>query len=131
MSLSINEVNCLPSDLSCFTRSYINHLLKCTEEYFKMPIPTSYIDELKISYDQLWDIIGEYGSPEKWINAAVQTQRKKYGKDLKDVLASILEYFWSLKYGIENPKYLDIINLLNKENLPVYEIKEKCLKKIN
>lgn len=130
-NLEICNVNCLANDLTCFTKSYINHWLKCIEEYFKRPIPNIYIEELRTSYKQLWDIIKGYESPEKWICLAVETQRGKYGKDLKDILASILQYFWSLKYGVENPKYLDIIMMLNKENLPIYEIKEKCLKKIN
>lgn len=127
----IKEVNCLPNDLSCYTRSYINNWLKCTEQYFSQKIPNSYIEELRISFEQLWDIIEEYESPEKWIASAIKTQRKKYGKDIKDILASILQYMWSLKYGIENPNYLDIIMLLNQEKLPIYEIQEKTLKKIN
>lgn len=77
------------------------------------------------------EIIGEFGSPEKWIATIIKRQKEKYGKDIKDVLANILQYLWSLKYDIENPKYIDVIMLLNKENLPVYEIKEKCLRKIN
>ena len=129
-NLSINEINCLPNDLSCYTKTYLNHWLKCTENYFKTQIPKSYINELKISYDQLWSIIEEYESPEKWLESAIKTQRKKYGKDLKDVLANILQYLWSLKYNLENPKYLDIIMMINKEKLPIYEIQEKTLKKI-
>ena len=129
--LTINQVNCLPNDLSCYTRSYINNWLKCTEDYFREKIPRPYIDELKVSHEQLWNIIEEYESPEKWIESAIKTQRKEYGKDLKDVLGDILQYLWSSKYGIENPKYLDIIERLNKQNLPIYEIKEKCLKKVN
>ena len=58
-------------------------------------------------------------------------QISEYGKDLKDVLGDILQYLWSLKSGIQNPKYLDIIEMLNKQNLPIYEIKEKTLKKVN
>ena len=130
-NLTINQVNCLPNDLSCYTRSYINNWLKCTEEYFRQKIPRNYIDELKVSYEQLWNIIEEYESPEKWIESAIKTQRKEYGKDLKDVLGDILQYLWSLKYGIQNPKYLDIIKMINKQSLPIYEIKEKCLKKVN
>lgn len=130
-NLMISEVNCLPNDLSCFTKSYINNWLKYAEKYFEDKIPSSYISELKISHEQLWNIIEEYESPEKWINSAIQTQRKKYGQDLKDILANILQYFWSRKYCLINPKYLDIIMILNKQNLPIYEIKEKCLKKIN
>lgn len=129
-NLTIGEVNCLPSDLSCYHRVYINHWLKCMENYFDQPIPSSYIEELKISYNQLWKIISECESPEKWVESIIRTQRKKYGKDIKDVLADILNYLWSLKYGLENPKYLDIVMLLNKENLPVYEITEKSLRKI-
>ena len=130
-NLAINQVSCLPNDLSCYTRSYINNWLKCTEDYFSEKIPRSYIDELKVSHEQLWDIIEEYESPEKRLDSAIKTQRKKYGKDLKDVLGDILQYLWSLKYGIKNPKYLDIIEILNKQNLPIYEIKEKCLKKVS
>ena len=130
-NLIISEVNCLPNDLSCYTKSYLNNWLRCTKNYFGYEIPNSYIEELKLSHEQLWDIIEEYESPEKWIESAIKTQRMKYGKDLKDILADILQYFWSLKYKIENPKYLDIVMLLNKDNLPVYEIKEKCLKRVN
>ena len=129
--LAINQVNCLPNDLSCYTRSYINNWLKCTENYFRQKIPCSYIDELKVSHEQLWNIIEQYESPEKWIESSIKIQRKEYGKDLKDVLGDILQYLWSLKYEIKNPKYLDIIEMLNKQNLPIYEIKEKCLKKVN
>lgn len=100
------------------------------ETYFNHKIPSSYIEKLKISYDQLWKIIEDYESPEKWIESIIRTQRKEYGEDIKDVLASILNYLWSLKYSLENPKFLDIVMLLNKENLPVYEIKEKNLRKI-
>ncbi|MBE6151752.1 MAG: hypothetical protein E7165_00345 [Firmicutes bacterium] len=130
-NLMIKEVNCLPNDLSCYTRSYLNKLLRCTEEYFKEQIPSFYIEELKVSYEQFWNIIEEYESPEKWIESAIKIQRKKYGKDLKDVLGEISQYLWSLKYGLVNPKYLDIIQRINQQNLPIYEIKEKCLKKIN
>lgn len=130
-NLKINEVNCLANDYYCFTRGYINNWLKCTEDYFGIKIPVYYIDELKVSYAQLCEIIKEFGSPEKWIATIIKRQREKYGKDIKDVLANILQYLWSLKYDIENPKYIDVIMLLNKDNLPVYEIKEKCLRKIN
>lgn len=129
-NLRIGEVNCLPNDLSCFTKNYINNWIKCTEDYFGFDIPSTFIDELKISHKQLWDIIGEYESPEKWIEAAIQTQRNKYGKDIKDILASILQYLWSVRYRIDNPKYLEIVMLLNQDNLPIYEIKEQSLKRI-
>jgi len=129
-NLMIKEVNCLPNDLSCFTNYYLNHWLTCVKKYFKQEIPESYIEELKISYQQLWNIIDEYESPGKWIDSIIRVQRKEYGKDIKDVLADLLQYFWSLKYGIENPTYLDIVMELNKNNLPVYEIKEKGLKRV-
>lgn len=129
-NLTIGEVNCLPNDLYCFTKNYINHWLKCVEEYFCNSIPSVYINELKVSLEEFWQIINEYECPERWINSAIIKQRERYGKDIKDVLASILQYFWCMKYGIENPKYLDIIMLLNKEKLPIYEIKEKELRKV-
>lgn len=130
-NLTINQVNCLPNDLYCYTRTYLNNWLKCSEEYFKEKIPSSYIEELQLSHEQFWNIITKHESPEKWIELAIKTQRSEYGKDLKDILGDILQYMWSLKYGIKNPKYIEIIERLNDQNLPIYEIKEKCLKKIN
>lgn len=130
-NLSISEVNCLPNDLSCFTKRYLSNWLKCIEKYFNNSIPSLYIDELKISYEQLWDIIEEYESPEKWIQQAIKTQRRMYGKDIKDTLGQILQYCWEERFKKEDPKYLELITKLNKQKLPIYEIKEKCLRKIN
>lgn len=130
-NLKINEVSCLPNDLSCYTRGYINNWLTCVENYFRKKIPHSYIAQLRVSHEQLWNIINEYESPEKWVESAIKIQRNKYGKDVKDILGDILNYLWSLKYGIQSPKYIDIVDIINKEKLPVYEIKEKCLKRIN
>ena len=54
-----------------------------------------------------------------------------YGKDLKDVLTRFLEYLCEIKNNSRNLKYLDIIMMLNKDKLSIYEIKEKYFKKIN
>ena len=130
-NLKIREVSCLPNDLSCFTKKYINHWLYCAEKYFRQSIPNNFIEELKISHEQFWNIINGYESPEKWIQLATETQREKYGNDIKDILANILQYFWTIKSGLENPQFLEIVMFINKEKLPIYELKEKCLKKIN
>ena len=38
---------------------------------------------------------------------------------------------WSLKYNDINLKYIDIVNNLNNENIPIYEVGENRLKKEN
>ncbi len=126
----ISQINCLPNDLACYTRSYINHWLSVTEHYFEHNIPQNYLEKLKKSFDSFWDIIERYDNPNNWIEAAIETQKLECGKDLKDILASILEYCWSLKLQQENLTYMDIVQNLNKEHLPIYEIQEKYLKRI-
>ena len=130
-NLNISEVNPLPSDLSCYTRSYLNHWIKCVENYFRQTIPDNFIKELKISYENFWDIADEYECPEKWVEGIISTQRERNGKDIKDILAGILDYLWKVKYQTNSFKYIEIIDRLNSDNLPIYEIKEKSLKKIN
>ena len=130
-NLKLSEVNSLPSDLNCYTKTYLNNWLSSVEKYFGNSIPKYYIEELKESYKSLWEILNTFGSPEKWLESAIWKQREKYGKDIKDVLACILEYMWSLKYNDINLKYIDIVNNLNNENIPIYEVGENRLKKEN
>lgn len=129
-NLKLSEVNSLPSDLHCYTKVYLNNWLSYVEKYFGYNIPKYYIEELKESYESLWSILNTYGSPEKMIECAIWKQREKYGKDIKDILANILEYMWSLKYNDTNLKYIDVVNNLNNENLPIYEIGKNSLLKI-
>lgn len=130
-NLSINEINPLPNDLSCFTKRYLFNWLKCTEDYFNQKIPSKYIEELRKSYENFWNILSNYESPEKWFSLAITKQREENGKDLKDILAEILEFIWSLKFHIDKPSYIEIILKLNEDKLPVFEVGEKTLRKIN
>ena len=129
--LYISEVNCLPNDLSCYTKSYINNWVYNMEMYFKEEISSADLKKIKISLEQLWDIFGHYESPEKWVGSAVESQQRTYGMDIKDVLALILEKLWSKKLNINNPKYIDVLMNVNQQNLPIYEIKQKSIKRIN
>ena len=130
-NLYINEVNCLPNDLSCYTKSYINNWIYNMESYFKDKLTSENLKKIKISLEQLWDIFKHYESPEKWIISALESQQSIYGEDIKDVLARILEELWSKKLNIKAPKYIDVLMKINEENLPIYEIKQKSLKRIN
>lgn len=129
--LLISQVNCLPNDISCYTREYLNHWIQCMQLYFKKELSKQNISDIKNGWEQLWSILEEYESPERWIQSAIRTQHDQYGKDLKDILANILHNLWSEKFGLYNPKYMDILMQINENNLPVYEIKQKCLKRIN
>lgn len=130
-NMTIDKVNCLPSDYSCYTKRYLNNWCRCIEDYFHIKITTEQLKKIKLSQQQLMDIAEEYEDPTRWIHSALRTQQNQYGEDLKDVLASVLREFWTKKLNIENPTYLEAIIKINKGTLPIYEIKEKCLKKIN
>lgn len=123
----INQISCLPNDLTCYTRRYIDHWIDCMENYFERKIPRQIIEE---SREQLWDILENYESPEKWIQSAIQHQRRIHGKDIKDIMAQILYELWQQKLNIKNPTCIDVIRKINKQELPVYEIQPTCLKKI-
>ena len=126
-NMQISEVNCLPTDLSCYTKKYISNWINCMERYFNQSLPR---EEIMANLDQLWTVFRDYESPEKWVESAVETQRMKYGKDFKDVLAENLQILWSRKLKMDNPNYMDVILKINNDKLPVYEIKQKSLKRI-
>lgn len=129
-NLNINEINCLPNDLSCYTKRYLNNWIHCMEIYFGHKLSEKDINDIKESYEQLWNILEEYESLEKWIQSAIRAQRKQYGTDLKDILANILQNLWSEKLEIQNPSFIDVLKGINKISLPIYEIKPKHLKRI-
>ena len=128
--LPINQVNCLPNDLSCYTKSYINHWIGCMQRYFNTTLSQDVIEEIKVSYEQLWNILNEYGCPDRWLEFALRQQRNQYGKDLKDILANIIQNLWSQKFDMVNPTYIDVVMKLNNNQIPIYEIKRKSLKRI-
>lgn len=129
-TLPISQVNCLPDDLSCYTKSYLNHWIGCMQRYFNITLPQEVIKDIKASYEQLWDILEEYENPDRWVQSAIRTQRSQYGKDLKDVLANILQNLWAKKFDISNPTYMDVLMKINNSQLPIYEIKQKILKRV-
>ena len=129
-TLPISQVNCLPDDLSCYTKSYLNHWIGCMQRYFNITLPQETIKDIKTSYEQLWDILEEYENPDRWVQSAIRTQRSQYGKDLKDVLANILQNLWAKKFDISNPTYMDVLMKVNNSQLPIYEIKQKTLKRV-
>lgn len=126
-SLFIRQVNSLPNDLSCYTKDYMNHWVDCMEQYFQRKISRY---EIQNSLDQLWMILKQYEVKEKALLLAIREQRKRYGKDVKDVLADILHHLWAEKLQISNPRYIDVVMRINQARLPVYEIGQKRLKKL-
>lgn len=129
-TLPISKVNCLPNDLSCYTKSYLNHWIECMQRYFKTTLSQEMIHDIKVSYEQFWDIIKEYENKERWVGFAIKKQRDQYGKDLKDILANVLQFLWAQKFEISNPTYMEVLTRVNDNQLPVYEIKKKTLKRI-
>lgn len=123
----ISEVNCLPNHYTCYSRTYINNWIGCMERYFGEMVQR---EEIKTSFYQLWDILEKYDRPYEFIATGIKKQRGQYGKDLKDVLAENLQRLWSKKLKMDNPSYMDVILQINNNKLPVYEIKQKSLKRI-
>lgn len=117
----IKDISFLPGDASCYTTKAINHLIDCLEIYFDERIDRR---ELLESVEQAWSIANESVRPS--ITSAVKEQNKRYGKDMRDVLSSIIHELWEYKTSINNPTYLEIIKYLNAD-LPIYEIGQKEL----
>lgn len=125
-NMPINEVNCLTSDISSYKSRYIKNWVECMEKYFQSKIPT---EEIRDSLNQLWDLLNSYEYTA--LGLALKRQRELYGKDIKDVLASVLHNLWSEKLVIDNPKFIDVVKKINENQLPIYEIKQKTLKRLN
>ena len=106
------------NDLSCYTKRYINNLIDYIEKYFNRKIDR---EKIFISLNNLWDILEEYESPERWVDSAHVTQKKRYGIDFRDELATVLNELWSERINISNPNYIDIVKYINND-LPIYEI---------
>ena len=124
---SFDRICPLANDLTCYTRNYLNNWIYQVEEYFNQTI-----DKEKIlgSVNELWDILNKDGSPEKWFNYALERQKYDTGSNVNEVLANIIKELWQNKLKLENPKFIDVVKIINDDRYPIYEIKEKELVKI-
>lgn len=127
----LKKVSFLTSDLTNYTWKYLLNWVNCMQSYFQINIPNSYIERLSISHDQFVDICKEYEAPSRWVAGVLKTQRQRYGSDLKDIIAEIVNYLCISMYGLDNPEYIEIVKLINVENIPIYEIGQRSLKRIN
>ena len=41
-----------------------------------------------------------------------------------------MQNLWSKKFDMANPTYIDVVMKLNSSQIPIYEIKQKSLKRI-
>lgn len=126
-NLKIGEVCCLTSDITNYGKRYLENWITCMERYFGLSIDRNPIFEKSI---ELRTILDGYSRPERWVSQALETQQAKYGKDIIDIMAMELERLWSNKLGIDKPKYIEVIDSINKDQYPIYEIGKKSLKKI-
>ncbi len=122
----ICQIPFLALDLSCYTETYLENLIAYLERYFGKKIEKYPFME---SLQQFWDILDEYEKPEQWINAILEDQEEKYGKDIRDMLSFLFEQLWSDYIGIANPTYIDVLKYLRPE-IPIYELQEKGIQKI-
>ena len=124
---SFDRICPLSNDLTCYTRNYLNNWIYQVEEYFNQTI-----DKEKIlgSVNELWDILNKDGSPEKWFNYALERQKYDTGSNVNEVLVNIIKELWQNKLKLENPKFIDVVKIINDDRYPIYEIKEKELVKI-
>lgn len=123
----IDQLAYLPSDLSCYTNRYIQNWIACTEAYFGKKIENQ---PIATSMKQLWSIIRQFERPENWVDSILEEQREKYGEDLRDVLARILNQLWANHLGLSNPRYIDVLESINRNRVPVYELRETGIQKI-
>lgn len=126
-NLHIREICCLPRDMSCYTEDYINKWICYMENYFEDKMN---VTNIMNSFAILKSIIDQYSYVASG-NLVVSEQKRTYGIDFIDTLALELQMCWSRKFHIQNPTFADIVDLINDDRLPVYEIGQKTLKKVN
>ena len=67
------------------------------QRYFNITLSQDVIQKIKTGYEQLWNILKECDCPDRWLEFAIKKQRNQYGKDLKDILANIMQNLWPKK----------------------------------
>lgn len=124
---NIKNVCCLTSDFENYTESFLKSWINSMENYFGQAMNKERVFE---KLKELHEIFGECSRPERWVGSCLEKQREKYGCDLIDVMAKELDCLWQVKLGVQEPKYIDVIDHINQESVPVYELGEKASKKI-
>ena len=81
------------------------------------------------SLGQFLKISSKFNIPQNNIAKILQFQQIEYGMDLQDVISKELASKYETKYK-KPMTSLDIIKELNCNNLPVYELNAKTLKKL-
>ncbi len=120
-TMPISKVGCLANDLSCYTRSYMENWIDSTEKYFDKTISK---EEIYQSLQILWEMFVDCENPSNVLSYILENQQRRYGEDIKDVLARIQGQLWEEKLGISNPTYLEVLQAINQERYPIYEIKK-------
>lgn len=127
VNLKISQVCCLTSDIDNYRKRYVEHWILEMEKYFGEKIDQEFLLSKVI---ELGTIFEEVSRPERWVSSCLENQRKKFGCDLIDALAMELERLWLRRIGVDTLKYIEAIDYINRESLPVYEIGKKSLKRI-
>lgn len=123
----INELPSLCNEMGCYTKLYLNNLICVIETYFD-----STIDKQKIykSLEKFWSIARKYKDPQKCISSILEIQQASFGMDLQDIISSEIAKKWMDLLNVSSATSLDIIKYLNANNLPIYELSQKTLKKV-
>ena len=125
---SLLETKPLANNVNCYKIEYIDNWIKCMELYFGKKIDKSKIIN---SLKELTKILNSYKVDEKYLINALIEQKNINGYNFDNILASIIKELWEEKLKINNPKYIDIIKILNNNEHPIYEMGVMQLKKIN
>ena len=126
----VKRTSFLTNDLSNYTTRYLQNWLEAMRDYYRCNIPQKFVDELNTSKQQFWDVCDDYSDPSRWVGGVLRTQKNRYGKDIKDVIAIIVNYLCVQKYGMDNPTMMELLMKINTNNVPIYEISSKSLSRV-
>lgn len=96
-NLFISEIPCLPRNMQCYKLDFINRWIEYMETYFGYKLDK---DKIMNNYKILKSIIDQYTYVASG-DLVINEQKRKFGIDLLDVLASELQECWSKKWGLK------------------------------
>ena len=110
----------------------LNEYIKYVNNYFKVQNNTFNYEEEYTKFKKIYDhycILGYEKNAS--IEKALLEQKEYTNKNLYEVINNYIYNLWSKELNKDDIKLIDIINYINTDNKPIYEIKKEKVLNIN
>lgn len=128
---NINHLNAV-NDLKILIDEYrYSEYISNISKYFNKNISGSLYETERRNLKKLYMDYYFKGYEEDAIYKALKEQKDTLGTNLYELINDYVDQLWGSKIGKIDIKLLDVINYINDDYLPIYEIQKSRVKKLN